>query len=219
MGLKKQRRVAGIVTVILVLIAIVIVVCIIAHVQGMQPFTRLEHPATSKPPQPSRKEQLRNDARLKAPAPTPEANARAGVEAEADLGVEEQLEQAQHNARMNVRNAAPTSEERVEKKPPPAQLHHEVPVLVGESIWDIMTPKEDTMREYGVTQTELDELVAAYRSEHAYEVEKAPTTLTFSMDRWERANDTMQDAARNSVVERRPYEDGLVTALYRDGEL
>jgi hypothetical protein len=214
MGLKKQRRAAGIVTVILVLIAIVIVVCIIAHMQGMQPFTRLAHPAPSRQSRPSTKEQLRNDARLKAPAPEPSPSV-----SEEEHEVEEQLEQAQHNARMNVRNAAPTSEERTEKKPPPLQLNRDVPVLVGESIWDIMTPKEDTMREYGVTQAELDELVAAYRGEHAYEVEKAPTTLTFSMDRWERANDTMQDAARNSVVERRPYEDGLVTALYRDGEI
>jgi hypothetical protein len=106
----------------------------------------------------------------------------------------------------------------------PASRHQEerketVTSIKGETIWDLFTPKEDTMREYGVTQEEMDGLVEQYRKEHSYEVEKAPTTVNFSVEKWERATDATQDSMRNLTVARKPYEDGLIDALYKEGDV
>jgi hypothetical protein len=123
---------------------------------------------------------------------------------------------------------ADSDDDEEDESPPatrrPASRHQEerketVTSIKGETIWDLFTPKEDTMREYGVTQEEMDGLVEQYRKEHSYEVEKAPTTVNFSVEKWERATDATQDSMRNLTVARKPYEDGLIDALYKEGDV
>jgi hypothetical protein len=181
-----------------VAIAIIIVAWILVTIHGIQPFTRLAH---SKPLDAKTKiETLKEDLKHK-------ANADNSTEI-----LDAKIEQAKFNAKHNVQNAKPTTND--------AKKEHKdhVTTLRGESYWDLLTPKEDTMREYGVTQQEFDALVAQYRKEHTYEVESAPTTLTFSVDKWEEANNLMRDSMRNIVVEKRPYEDGLIDQLYKEGD-
>jgi hypothetical protein len=239
--------VARIVTIVLVVIAVAVVIFIIAQMQGLQPFTKLAATAaaaakavqatTKKGPtevlreEVKRKDALPADERPRA-AQGPSATRQA---APSDASIDRRLEVAVETAKMNVRNAVSTPMERraaLERAPQPAnrkvslsapasatQLRGEVQTVELDSYWDLFTPKEDTMREYGVTEDELAALVEQCRKEGAYEVEKAPTTLHFNMAKFEEANDAMQDYMDGAFVHRRSYEDGLIVQLYREGEL
>jgi hypothetical protein len=93
-----------------------------------------------------------------------------------------------------------------------------LPLYTASTHWDLFSTKEDTMRLYGVSQEHLDKLVEQYKTEQKYEIETAPTTLTFNLDKWEQATDSMQDSMRNITVQTKPYEFGLVDSLYKEGE-
>lgn len=197
---------AGLVTIILVVIAVLVIFWLVFQVQGVQHFKRLDEGAPKK-----KTDELRAEAQSKEQAPSPATGSSSesalayAAEAQHDPSadsVDARIDAAQANARKNAQSTRP-----------------KVIVLSAPTVWDLLTPKEDTMREYGVTQAELDELVAQYRRDHAYDVEAAPRTLTFNVDKWEDAMGSMQDSMANSVVERRYYEDGLVDALYKEGEL
>ena len=88
-------------------------------------------------------------------------------------------------------------------------------VLYSDTYFDLFTPREDTMKLYGVTQVELDRLVEEYRREHTYIPDKAPNTLTFNLDRWERSIEDMHDKAANNIPEVRDYQESFIEKLYR----
>ncbi len=211
------RRLTTIIMVVIIVIAVIVIVVLLMRNNGVQPFKRMGNTqlATSKPKLTENKEnknieKLRNDIAKKDSLDAPQSS------------TDTRLEAAQVNKKLNTKKTKKSKREssKTQHSTEAKQASDEQPVLfTGETIWDLLTPKEDTMREYGVTEEEMNRLVEAYRKEHKYTVEKAPTTINFDMERWERATDVMQDSMKHAIVEKKPYEDGLIDALYKEGEL
>jgi len=218
-----SRRITTIVFIVIIVIAIIVIIVLLMRANGVQPFKRMSQTKVAPPLQEAKKtnkEKLRNDVFNKQAL----GNDTKASQSTKLSATDERLEAAQVNRNLNTKKKHSKKRSSSINKPnKPSTLRtgeDEVPVvLTGETVWDLLTPKEDTMREYGVTEDELNRLVDEYREEHTYKVEKAPTTINFDMEKWDRATDIMQESMKHSVVERKPYEDGLIDALYKEGEL
>ena len=220
----REKRIATIVTIVLIVLAIIIAVCIVMRMQGIQPFRHLNMPNRR-----SRTETIRRDIEEKPkateePRPkTTEMRPKDSVEEPTAPSFDTRIiaEEAVYDGLDSpVSDSSSVEEEETPKVSRRAthRVHSNLPVYKAATHWDLFTPKEDTMRLYGVSQDELDKLVEQYRKEQKYEIEAAPTTLTFNLDKWERATDAMQDSMRNVIVQPKPFEDGLVDMLYKEGD-
>lgn len=89
--------------------------------------------------------------------------------------------------------------------------------IISDDIFGIFSPKENTMELYGVTPEQLKAMVKEYREEHKYEVPVAPSTLTFNINTWEKAQDKMRDQHTFTPV-RRDEEFGLVRSILDEEE-
>jgi len=87
--------------------------------------------------------------------------------------------------------------------------------IVADDVFSIFSPKENTMALYGVSPSELKAMVKQYRAEHKYEVPSAPSTLTFNIGKWEKAQDKMRDE-HTYTPQRRDEEFGLVRSILVD---
>ena len=191
-----ERQMATIILVILVIVAIVIiVVMMLMRNNGIQPFRRLNMPTGL-----SRTETVRKDIE------------------EQPKAVETPKEQVETTPKTTPKRSPKHSKKSRTPKRSSKPEEPQLPLYTVDTHWDLFSTKEDTMKLYGVSQQELDKLVEQYRKDQKYEIEAAPTTLTFNLDKWERATDAMQDSMRNVVVQSKPYEDGLVDMLYKEGE-
>lgn len=197
-----MQNTAAVVTVIIIVLAIVVIVILLFQIHGTQHYQKvnLDPFNASKTIKEEIIEKTRKDI----------------LDPESNSSVLEQI--AKENALKNKTIAVNDS---VDKKLPQTisdktvTIKEDKNLLTSETHFDLFTPKEDTVKLYGVTKSELDRLVDEYRREHTYEVEKAPTTLTFNLSRWEEVNDEAQETAANSVVEVRDYQESLVETLYR----
>lgn len=120
-----------------------------------------------------------------------------------DFPVKEMKEQ--HKDKKNVRIVGGV-------KPKTAFYESDEKMIYADDIFDTFTPKENTMELYGVTPEQLKAMVREYRAEHKYEVPTAPSTLTFNINRWEKAQDKMRDEHTYTPA-RRDEDFGLVYSI------
>lgn len=101
-------------------------------------------------------------------------------------------------------------------KPVGARYESDVKHINAKSVFDIFSPKENTLELYGVTDDELRAMVKQYREEHKYEVPVAPSTLTFNINKWEKAQEKMRVSAGYIPQMKRDTELGLIYDIQVD---
>lgn len=116
------------------------------------------------------------------------------------------------SSQQNLRKAVPGSGVRPNSVKSNAGMTH----IEVDSVFDVFTPKENTMDLYGVTEEQLRQMVKQYREEHKYEVPKAPSTLTFNINKWEAAQERMRDSNGYIPKMNRDSDFGLVYNLQVD---